>query len=99
MAIFARRRPHRTIATAFQDWAARMPDVLEMRQAGATLAEIGWKYGVSAGAVSTVLKDHGAPPEMIEFPKPEVIARICLCCQKPFKAKTRFLRLCGDCRN
>lgn len=98
MAGSARRRPHRTVAIGFQDWAARMADILEMRQLGSMLAEIGWKYGVSAGDVKAAMREHDAPADLIDPPKPILTDRVCLCYQGPFKAKTRFLRLCDDCR-
>ena len=75
-----------------------MPRILVMRRLGSTLAEIGWIYGVSAGTISSVLLEHGAPPELINFAKPEVIARICLCCRRRFDAPGRFVRLCTSCK-
>jgi len=56
------------------------------------------KLGREAQAAARV--DAPTPPPA---PRPPVtaffVARSCLCCRKPFKAPTKFIRLCDYCRS
>lgn len=93
------KRKHRRVTPSdYAAWGSRMPKICDMRAEGCSLAEISTKYGVSAGAVRSAMREHGVAAVLIDPPPPEMISRACLCCGRPFQAPSRYLRLCGECK-